>query len=185
MRQIPTRTLEVSFRTQDAIGSVLPSVRDAVSGLDPSIPIFAAQPLREAYDGLTATPRFAAFLMGLFSLLALVLAGVGIYGVLAFTVGQRAPEIALRRALGAGAGNVAGSVVAGAMRLAALGLVVGGTAAFLGSGVLRTFLFQVDPTDPATFAGVAGTMLAVAVAAAALPAYRAARRSPAEVLNAD
>ncbi len=183
--QIPSRTLEVSFRVQGDLASVLPGVRSAVAELDPAIPIFAMDSLEHAYRGLTATPRFAAFLMGLFSLLALVLAGVGLYGVLAFSVGQRTREIALRRALGAGAGAVAGSVIGSSLRLVAGGLVLGGVGAVFGSGVLRRFLFQVAPTDPLTFASVAAMMLAVALAAAALPAWRATRRSPAEALNAE
>jgi predicted permease len=185
MDQIPSRTLEVSFRVRRDLASVLPSVRSAVAGIDPAIPIFAMDSLEHAYRSLTATPRFAAFLMGLFSLLALVLSGVGIYGVLAFSVGQRTPEIALRRALGARAGAVAGSVIASALRLVGLGLVLGGVAAALGSGVLRRFLFGVAPTDPVTFGGVLATMVAVAVVAAALPAWRAARKSPVEALNAE
>jgi ABC-type antimicrobial peptide transport system permease subunit len=156
-----------------------------VAGLDPAIPLFSIDSLENAYRGLTATPRFAAFLMGLFSALALVLSGVGLYGVLAFNVGQRSPEIALRRALGAGAGQVAGSVVAGAMRLALAGLVIGGVAAWYGTKALRALLFQVEPTDLLTFGGVSAGMLAVAVLAAAVPAWRATLRSPAEALNAE
>jgi ABC-type antimicrobial peptide transport system permease subunit len=105
--------------------------------------------------------------------------------VLAFNVGQRSPEIALRRALGAGAGQVAGSVVAGAMRLALAGLVIGGVAAWYGTKALRALLFQVEPTDLLTFGGVSAGMLAVAVLAAAVPAWRATLRSPAEALNAE
>ncbi len=185
IEQMPSRTLEVSFRARGGLASVLPEVRQAVAGLDPAIPLFAADALEHAYAGLTATPRFAAFLMGLFSLLALVLSGVGIYGVLAFTVGQRTPEIALRRALGAGAGEVAGSVVVGAVRLALVGLVLGAAGAWFGSVLLETILFQVGPRDPATFGGVSAAMLLVAVAAAAVPAWRATRRSPAEALNTE
>jgi predicted permease len=185
IEQMPSRTLEVSFRARGGLASVLPEVRQAVAGLDPAIPLFAADALEHAYAGLTATPRFAAFLMGMFSLLALVLSGVGIYGVLAFTVGQRTPEIALRRALGAGAGEVAGSVVVGAVRLALVGLVLGAAGAWFGSVLLETILFQVGPRDPATFGGVSAAMLLVAVAAAAVPAWRATRRSPAEALNTE
>jgi putative ABC transport system permease protein len=183
--QIPSRTLEVSFRVRGDLAGALPAIRSAVAGLDPAIPIFAIDSLEHAWRGLTATPRFAAFLMGLFSLLAVVLSGVGIYGVLAFSVGQRTPEIALRRALGARAGEVAGSVITSSLRLVGVGLVLGGAGAALGSRVLRRFLFQVAPTDPMTFGAVVATMLAVAVVAAALPAWRAAHKSPAEALNAE
>jgi len=185
IEQMPSRTLEVSFRTEAGLASVLPGVRGAVAAVDPAIPLFAIDSLEHAYESLTTTPRFAAFLMGLFSLMALVLSGVGLYGVLAFSVGERTPEIALRRALGAGAGEVAGSVVAGALRLALVGLVLGSVGAWYGTRALRALLFQVRPTDPVTFAGVATAMLAVAALAAAVPAWRATRKSPAEALNAE
>jgi putative ABC transport system permease protein len=185
IEQMPSRTLEVSFRTEADLASVLPGVRRAVAGVDPAIPLFAIDSLEHAWESLTTTPRFAAFLMGLFSLMALVLSGVGLYGVLAFSVGERTPEIALRRALGAGAGEVARSVVAGALRLALLGLVLGGVGAWYGTRALGALLFHVRPTDPATFAAVGAGMLAVAALAAAVPAWRAARKSPAEALNAE
>lgn len=185
IEQIPTRTLEVSFRSEVDLASVLPSVRQAVAVVDPAIPLFAVESLEHAYEGLTTTPRFAAFLMGLFSLVALVLSGVGLYGVLAFSVGQRTPEIALRRALGAGAGEVARSVVAGALRLALVGLLLGGVGALYGTRALRALLFEVRPTDPLTFGAVAAAMLVVAALAAAVPAWRATRKSPAEALNAE
>lgn len=185
MDQVPARTLEVSFRSRDELSAVLPQVRQVMASLDPTIPLFEAQTMEAAYRSLTATPRFAAVLMGLFSGLALLLAAVGIYGVLAFTVGERTPEIALRRALGAGAGDVARSVVASAVRLSGTGLVLGAAAAWFGSRVLQTFLFQVEPTDPLTFGSVVAVMLLVAVSAAILPAWRAVRRSPSEALRAD
>lgn len=186
IRQIPSRTLEISFKTRDGrVDGVLPAVRDVLRSLDPAVPLFAVQSLRDAYLAQTSTPRFAAFLMGLFSVLAVVLAAVGIYGVLAFNVGQQAPEIALRRALGARSGDVAGSVVLSAVRLAGMGLVVGVVGAFLGARVLEAFLFGVKATDPATFVTVALSMLVVAVVAAAIPAWRATRRDPAEALNAE
>ena len=133
----------------------------------------------------TATPRFAAFLMGLLSTLAVVLACVGIYGVLAFSVGQRAQEIAIRRAIGASAPKVAGKVVGDGLKLAAIGLVAGGVAARWGSRVLENFLFEVPATDPVTFVSVGGAMVAVAVIAALIPALRATRKDPAEVLAAE
>ena len=134
--------------------------------------------LEHAYRSLTATPRFAAALMGVFSLLALLLSAVGIYGVMAFTVGERTPEIALRRALGAGTGAVARTVVIEALRLAVLGLILGGAVAWFGVRVLETFLFQVAPDDPLTFAGVAAVMLAVSLAAASIPTWRGRRQEP-------
>jgi len=186
MRQIPSRTMEVSFRLEsgDEV-AIAPTIRDAVRGLDPAVPIFALASLDELYRAQTATPRFAAFLMGLFSALALSLACVGIYGVLAFTVGQRGPEIALRRALGARAGDVARSVVLDGVRLALLGMVIGGGGAILGGKVLRSLLFEVETTDIPTLATVSGAMLTVVVLAAVVPAWRASRKPPADALGAE
>ena len=183
MAQVPSLSLEVTYRVTGDPVQVGAAVRRAVQGVDPATPIFGMASLEELYRAQTATPRFAAFLMGLFSALALLLACVGIYGVLSFTVGQRGPEIALRRALGAQAGDVARSVVWDGARLAAVGLVVGGGVALLGGRLLESLLFNVTTRDPATFAVVAATMMAVATAAAAIPAWRAARKSPADALD--
>jgi ABC-type antimicrobial peptide transport system permease subunit len=123
--------------------------------------------------------------MSLFSGLAAILACVGIYGVLAFAVGQRSQEIAIRRAIGASGGSVAGAVVVDGLKLAMIGLFLGGAGALAGSRVLERFLFGVETTDPVTFLAVAGAMITVAVVAALLPALRATRRDPADALKAD
>lgn len=184
-RQVPSRTLEVSYRLAGDGASAVSGIREAVRGLDPTVPVHAEASLRELYRAQTATPRFAAFLMALFSALALSLACVGIYGVLSFTVGQRGTEIALRRALGARAGDVARSVVLDGVRLAGAGVLLGGGAALLGARALESLLFGVRAADPVTYASVAFAMLAVATVAAAIPAWRASRRTPAEALAAE
>jgi ABC-type antimicrobial peptide transport system permease subunit len=184
-RQLPTRTHEVAFRSTRGLGAVLPGVREAVGQVDPDVPLFFPESLEDAWRGETATPRFAAFLMGLFSVLALSLACVGVYGVLAFAVGRRAREIAVRRALGARAGAVARSVIWDGVRMAGLGLVAGGGAAVLGTRRLEDFLFQVEPADPLTYGTVGALMLGVVMVAAAVPAWRATRRDPVEALTAE
>ena len=180
--QVPSRTMEVSYVAEGRAGAAQQAVRNAMRTLDPDVPVFAETTLREAYLQQTATPRFAALLMSLFSALALTLACVGIYGVLAFSVGRRTREIAVRRALGARARDVAGSVVWQGVRMAGLGALVGGGFALVTSRVLDELLFQVEPTDPVAFGWAAGAILAVAALAAAVPAWRAARRPPAEAL---
>ena len=160
-------------------------MREVVAEVDSNLPIFQLEPLEAAWRLQTATPRFAASLMGLFSVLAAILACVGIYGVLAFTVGQRAQEIAIRRAIGATGQSVARAVVGDGLKLASIGLAVGGAASIAVSGILERFLFGVGTTDPITFLAVGGGMVAVAVVAAAVPARRATRRHPAEALHAD
>ncbi|MEQ9401493.1 MAG: ABC transporter permease [Longimicrobiales bacterium] len=184
-RQVPSRGMNVAFRAETDVSSALPAIRRAVADLDPELAVFGMSSLRELYEAQTATPRFAAFLMALLSGLALSLACVGIYGILSFTVGQRAQEIAVRRALGARAGTVARAVVWDGVRLTILGLVVGGMAAWFGGGLLDRFLFQVEAGDPFTFIATAAAMLLVAVVAAAVPAWRATRRAPVEALTAE
>ena len=182
--QLPTRTIEVSVIAQNPATIGVP-LRQVVADLDPDLPVFQVQPLMTSYEAQTATPRFAAFLMGLFSTLAVVLACVGIYGVLAFAVGQRSREIAIRRAIGATAPSIARSVIGDGLKLTVIGLFLGGIGAAAGSRVLESFLFSVETTDPATFVSVGGGMLAVATAAAVVPAVRAMRRDPAEALSSD
>jgi ABC-type antimicrobial peptide transport system permease subunit len=156
-----------------------------VAGLDPDLPVFQLQPLSESWRAQTATPRFAAFLMTLFGGLATLLACVGVYGVLAFAVGQRAQELAIRRAIGATGSAVAASVIKDGLRLGVIGLVMGGVAALVGAQVLDRFLFGVGTTDPVTFVSVGGVMVFVAVLGAVVPALRAMRREPTEALHAD
>lgn len=183
--QIPSGTIEVAARVRGDTGAFLSQLRGVAARLDPDLPVFQVQGLVEAYRAQTATPRFAAFLMSLFGALAVILACVGIYGVLAFTVGQRAREIAIRRAIGASGPSVASRVVGDGLRLTGVGLLVGGAGALAGSRVLESLLFEVPSTDPLTLVSVSSAMVVVAVLAAALPALRATRRDPAEALGAD
>ncbi len=185
--QTPSGLTEVAARLTPGadMTAVAGLMREVVAEVDSNLPIFQLEPLEAAWRLQTATPRFAASLMGLFSVLAAILACVGIYGVLAFTVGQRAQEIAIRRAIGATGQSVARAVVGDGLKLASIGLAVGGAASIAVSGILERFLFGVGTTDPITFLAVGGGMVAVAVVAAAVPALRATRRHPAEALHAD
>jgi ABC-type antimicrobial peptide transport system permease subunit len=183
--QVPSGTVEVATRVQGDPVSFIAPLRELAAAVDPDLPVYQVQPLVIAYEAQTATARFAAFLMGLLSALAIVLACVGIYGVLAFAVGQRAQEIAIRRAIGASVGDVARSVVGDGLRLTAIGLVVGGVGAAASSRILESFLFEISPADPVTFLSVGGSMIAVAVLAAVIPSLRAMRRDPADALNAE
>jgi ABC-type antimicrobial peptide transport system permease subunit len=183
--QIPSYSLELAVRAQGDPAALVPLLRQAVADIDPALPVFGVQPLSASYETQTATPRFAAFLMGLFSTLAVVLACVGVYGVLAFAVGQRSREIAIRRAVGASAPSVARSVVGDGLRLVGFGVVLGALGAVGGGRLLDAFLFEVTATDPTTFVGVGGGMVVVALVAAIVPALRAMRRDPAEALGSE
>jgi ABC-type antimicrobial peptide transport system permease subunit len=120
-----------------------------------------------------------------FAVLALLLASVGLCGVLSYTVAQRISEIGLRMALGAERSNVVGSVLRGALVLAALGIVLGIAFAFGLTRLLSSFLFGVSPTDPATFAGVSAVLLLVTALASYIPARRAASIDPVMALRTE
>jgi ABC-type antimicrobial peptide transport system permease subunit len=123
--------------------------------------------------------------LGAFGLSALVLAGVGVYGVLSYAMTRRRRELAVRMALGARPGGVRRLVVGSGLRLAAAGVAVGLVAAVMGGRVLTALLYEVSPTDPTTLVAVGATLLLAAAAASWLPARRATTVSPAEVLRGE
>ena len=160
-------------------------VRQKVHEVDPLIPVGAVRTLPEIVDSSLGRERFRAQLLTIFSALALVLASVGISGVMGNSVRQRRTEIGVRLALGAAPGRVVGRLVREGARLTAAGLVLGLAASLLVSRVLASFLFGVAATDPATYAGVAGLLAAVALLACYLPARRAARVDPMTALRSE
>jgi putative ABC transport system permease protein len=134
-------------------------------------------------DASTAEPRFQTRLLGAFSLLALLLAAVGTYGVLAYSVSQRTHEIGIRMALGAEARDVLRMVLRRTLVLAGAGVLIGTAGALAVTRVLQKFLFEVKPNDPATFIAVAALLACVALAAGWIPAWRATRVDPVEALR--
>ena len=125
-----------------------------------------------------AEPRFHLLLMGALSLSALVLAAIGIYGLLAFSVALRSREIGVRSALGAQRHDIARLIVGEGLRMTGVGIVLGLAVAFIVTRSLETLLFQIEPRDPLTFLGIALLLIVVALAACYVPARRAARVDP-------
>src|SRR5206468_1822984 len=123
-------------------------------------------------------PRFQMRLLGAFSILALVLSAIGIYGVLAYSVTERTHEIGIRMALGAEAGHIVRMVLHRTLVLVGLGVALGTAGALTVTGVLESFLFDIKPTDPPTFVTVVALLVAVAVLAGLLPALRATKVDP-------
>ena len=164
---------------------MLPAVSAAIRALDSNVPIASAGTMEQALYETVALPRFRSTLMGIFAVAALLLAAVGIYGVLAYSVQQRTQEIGIRMALGANSGSVIRLMSGQGSRLALAGTAIG-----IGGGlalvrVLEKMLFGVTPADGITFAAVAALLLCVALAASYIPARRAARIDPVRALRQD
>jgi len=159
-------------------------MRAELKRVDPLLPSYDVQTMEDVVAQSTETQRFNTLLLTMLGLTGLVLAAIGIYGVIAFFVSQRTHEIGVRVALGASTGSVVVLVVRQALALCASGIVLGGVAAYWCTRVLERLLFQVDPGDPATFTIGAGVLLLVSLGAAWIPARRASRIAPVNALGA-
>ncbi len=181
-----TRLSEVAIRTAGVDPhALLPAIQRAVWSIDPSQPITNVLTLDEVIAGSTAERRFNMILLSAVTFLALGLAIVGVYGVVAHAAAQRTREIGIRIALGAGRRDVLSLVIASGLRWAVLGVVVGVAGAYAGTRFLAALLFGITPTDPGTFAGLAALMLGVAALASYLPARRAASVNPMSALRGE
>ncbi|MFL5580642.1 MAG: ADOP family duplicated permease [Gemmatimonadaceae bacterium] len=161
------------------------AVRTAIHELDPDLALDNVRTLESVVTSSVARPRFAAAVLGAFGLSALALAVVGVYGVLSYAVTRRRRELAVRMALGARPDAVSRLVVSSGLKHAGAGVVIGLAAAVVGSRVLAALLYEVSPTDPATVVAVGAVLLGAALLASWLPARRATRVSPAEVLRGE
>ncbi len=176
--QMPRRYSSFLLRTSVEPGSLAAAVRREVRAMDPEQPVVGIVTIEELLAESVAQPRFRTLLLGLFGGLALLLAAVGVYGVMAYSVARRTQEIGIRMALGAGRREVVRLVLRRGLRLAVLGIAVGLAGALAATRVLATLLFGITPTDAPTFAATALLLLAVAVLACLMPALRAARVDP-------
>ncbi len=185
LAQQSSLSMAVAVRTSGDPKLLAVPLTRAVRGADPDQPTFAVRTMEDLQTAGTTSRRFAIQLVGGFAVLALLLAAIGIYGVMAYLVGQRTREIGIRIALGASHGEVVRMVVGRALALAAGGVVAGGVASLVAAQLIAGMLFQVRPTDPWTFAAIALLLTLTAVAAAAAPAVRAAHVNPIAALRAD
>ncbi|MEO8294929.1 MAG: ABC transporter permease [Gemmatimonadota bacterium] len=183
--QAPRSRLMLFIRTNGNPSLLAGPVRQAIHELVPAYPVYDIQTLSARVAAASAHARFSAVLMGLFAAVALALAIVGIYGVMVFAVLQRTREIGIRLALGAGRGKVLRMVMTEGMTLAALGAFFGIIAALALTRVLSAILYDITPSDPATYIGLTGLLGATALAAAYLPARRAARVDPVVALKSE
>jgi len=161
------------------------TVRETLRGLDGTLPIFSVRSQQEQILLSLAQERLFASLALLLGIVTLVLSGIGLYGLLAYAVARRTPEIGVRIALGAGRGQVRWMILRQSLVLVSIGLVLGIPAARWSTGLLESMLFGLSPTDPRAIAGAAAVMIAVGIAAAYVPARRAARIDPIVALRAE
>jgi ABC-type antimicrobial peptide transport system permease subunit len=152
-------------------------------GVDPDQGVLETSTMEQRITNSVARPRLQTVLLGSFGFLALVLACIGIYGVLAYAVSHRLREMGVRLALGATPGTIIGQVLGGGLRLTALGVIIGVSAALALTRYLEALLYTVRPTDPAVFAFAIATLTLVSTVACYIPARRAARVDPIVVLR--
>ncbi|HKQ89228.1 MAG TPA: ABC transporter permease [Blastocatellia bacterium] len=167
-----------TVRATDDPALMASAVRAAVRDIDPALPIFGMQAMTDLVADSLVRPRFLSILLGSFSAIALVLAAVGIYGVMAYSVSQRTQEIGVRMALGARSSDVMKMVLTQGTKLAAVGVGIGLAGAFALTRLMSTLLFEVSVTDPATFAAVVALLAVIALMACYVPARRATKVDP-------
>jgi predicted permease len=178
-------SMHVVIKTEGDPMASLPALRAQVAAIDRDLPVYNATTLKELVAESVTPTRLLMVLLGIFAALALVLATIGIYGVMAFIVGQRSAEFGIRMALGAEATQVRRMVLRQGLGLAGLGVGFGVLAALGLSRFLRGSLFEVPPTDPVTFVAVAMLLTVTTIAAGYLPARRATRVDPIRALRSD
>jgi putative ABC transport system permease protein len=177
-RQLPRSGMALVLRGAVEPSSLAPALRNAVREIDPALPVYDVMTMEERLSNSVAARRLNLLLLGGFAALALLLAGVGVYGVISYVVTQRRHEIGIRMALGAQTSDVMRLFIKQGMTLALFGVALGSAGAFALTRVMESLLFDVSPGDPLTFACVALFLSLVALAACYLPARRAARVDP-------
>jgi len=177
------RSMNVVIRTTLPPESLAPQIRRIAGSMDPTLPIVRLRSMDDVFADSVSRPRFLAQLLGLFAGLALLLAAIGTYGILSYSVSERRREIGIHMALGATRGNVLGMVLGQGFRMTLVGLVAGIAASFLLTRLLQAQLFNVKPSDPATMATVTVFIALVAIVACYIPASRATRVDPMVVLR--
>lgn len=183
--QGPMPAMTLVLRTKVDPVALIPTMRKLVRDADIDQPVFEVRTLEEMRSAGQASQRLVTSLLSSFAGIALLLAAIGIYGVIAFSVGQRTREFGIRLSLGARRIDVMNLVVGKGLLLAAVGIAVGLAGAFVLTRLLSSLLYGVNATDPVTFAGVTGILAGVAIAASFMPAWRATRVDPVIALRSE
>jgi len=177
--------MDLVVRTARPTGEIAGGVTAALKQVAPALAPKEFRPLQRLVDKSVSPRRFVVTLAGGFAIFALILASLGIYGVISYSVSQRTQEIGIRMALGASAGNLQAGIIFETLGLAALGMLLGATAAWALARLLRGLLFGVTADDPVTFLGMLAALTVVAAIAGYIPALRASRIDPAVALRAN
>ena len=183
--QHPFNTLNVVLRSTGSFAALIGALRPAVYSIDKDQPVGTIRPLTEILSETIAKQRFAMTLVAVFSIVALIIASVGIYGVMSYNVVQRRSEIGIRMALGAQTRDVLSLILGSGGKLVGIGLLVGLVATFLATRAMGSILFQTNAYDPLTLGAITLLLAAVALVACLLPAQRATRINPTEALRAE
>ncbi len=182
LRYWPDSAFLVQTRNPAALGGV---ARDALRAIEPARPVYAVRPLDRALRGALSQTRFRALLVSLFSAMALLLAGIGLYGVMAYLVSQRRREIGIRVALGARPGQIVGDLLRSGLTFASCGIGAGMILAAAASRLLGSLLYGIDASDPATYLSAAGVLFGVAALACLIPTRRAMAIDPNQALRGE
>lgn len=182
-RQVPSLAMSIVIRAEGDPVALAGPVRATVSEIDPALAASSVRPLAELVDAALAGDRFVTGLLGAFAVAALVLASVGLYGVISYSVGQRMREMGIRMALGADAADVRRTVVKSGLALAAAGVGAGLAGALALTGFVEALLYRVPKNDPGTFVVTAGVLTGVALLASWVPAVRAGRADPVAIMR--
>jgi len=172
------RSFSVTVRTSLSATSLEPQIRREIEAIDPGLPVFNVRTMNEVIDGSLASRRFSAELVGVFAVVALLLASVGIYGLLAYMVGQRSHEIGVRMALGALPSTIGKMIVSRGVGLTGIGVGIGLLLSGIMAPMISSLLYGVRPLDPEVFLGVPLILTVVALLASYIPARRAAKVNP-------
>jgi len=176
--QFPILRMMLEVRASLDPSALVSAIRGQLRAMNPDLPLYNIKTVDALVDQSTAPRRFALALIGMFAALALLVASIGIYGVISYSVTERTQEFGLRMALGAMRGDVLRMVLWRGLRIAGFGIAVGTAGALAATHALQSFLFGVTGHDPVTFAAVAGISATVAIGACAIPALRATRVDP-------
>ena len=179
------RSMSIVVRGRGDIASVLATTKRAVLEIDRTLPLFNPQAVTDLIDQSIGQSRLNTTLLSMFAAVALILAVIGIYGVISYSVAQRTQEIGVRMALGAAQGDVLRLILREGTGLAVAGVALGVGGAYLATRFIRTWLFGIDKNDPLTIVASALALVAIAVAASYLPARRATRVDPLAAMRAD